>query len=145
MLSAGVSPKAVQETLDHSTFGLTMDTFTSVFTEASAAAAEAAGALVRRAVGGTAGHTLSTSARSSGSAGEGIRGSGGGPRGDRTHNPRIKRERVATSPSLYQRRQLHDRPHRDTQAAWFCHSLRHRARHGLPTAETLHYRRPPPA
>jgi hypothetical protein len=30
-----------------------------------------------------------------------------GPPGDRTPNPRIKRERVAASHSLYQRQQLH--------------------------------------
>ena len=38
-----------------------------------------------------------------------------GPRGDRTHNPRIKRERVATSCSLYQQRKLHAPSHTATQ------------------------------
>lgn len=52
MLAAGVPAKVVQETLGHSTIGLTLDTYTSVYTEVAAEAAEAAAALVPRAVGG---------------------------------------------------------------------------------------------
>ncbi|MCA1604091.1 MAG: tyrosine-type recombinase/integrase, partial [Acidobacteria bacterium] len=49
MLAAGVPAKVVQETLGHSTVGLTLDTYTSVYTEVAAEAAEAAAALVPRA------------------------------------------------------------------------------------------------
>jgi hypothetical protein len=56
MLAAGVPAKVVQETLGHSTISLTLDTYTSVYTEVAAEAAEAAAALVPRAVG-TRAHT----------------------------------------------------------------------------------------
>jgi len=48
MLAAGVDMKTVSETLGHSTLGLTADTYTSVYTEVAAEAAEAAAALVPR-------------------------------------------------------------------------------------------------
>ena len=51
MLAAGVPAKVVQETLGHSTIGLTLDTYTSVYAEVAAEAAEATAALVPRAVG----------------------------------------------------------------------------------------------
>jgi integrase len=44
MLAAGVPAKVVQETLGHSTVGLTLDTYTSVYTEVAAEAAEATAA-----------------------------------------------------------------------------------------------------
>jgi len=53
MLAAGVDLKVVSETLGHSTLGLTADTYTSVYTEVAAEAAERAAALVPRAAGGT--------------------------------------------------------------------------------------------
>ena len=49
MLAAGVAPKVVQETLGHSSITLTLDTYTSVYDEVAAEAAEAAAALVPRA------------------------------------------------------------------------------------------------
>ena len=58
MLAAGVAPKVVQETLGHSTITLTLDTYTSVYPEVAAEAAEAAAALVPRA--GTPAHTPHT-------------------------------------------------------------------------------------
>jgi integrase len=48
MLAAGVDMKVVQETLGHSSLALTANTYTSVYPEVSAAAAEAAAALVPR-------------------------------------------------------------------------------------------------
>jgi integrase len=48
MLAAGVPMKIVSETLGHSSLGITSDTYTSVFPEVAAAAAEAAAALVPR-------------------------------------------------------------------------------------------------
>jgi site-specific recombinase XerD len=48
MLAAGVPAKVVQETLGHSTITLTLDTYTSVYSEVAAEAAEAAAALVPR-------------------------------------------------------------------------------------------------
>ena len=58
MLAAGVAPKVVQETLGHSTITLTLDTYTSVYSEVAVEAAEAAAALVPRA--GTSAHTPHT-------------------------------------------------------------------------------------
>jgi hypothetical protein len=40
MLAAGVPAKVVQETLGHSTVGLRLDTYTNVYTEVAAEAAE---------------------------------------------------------------------------------------------------------
>lgn len=48
MLAAGIPMKVVQETLGHSSSVLTADTYTSVFPQVAAAAAEAAAALVPR-------------------------------------------------------------------------------------------------
>jgi len=48
MLAAGVPMKVVQETLGHSSSALTADTYTSVYPEVAAEAAEAAAALVPR-------------------------------------------------------------------------------------------------
>ena len=58
MLAAGVDLKVVSETLGHSTLGLTADTYTSVYTEVAAEAAERTAALVPRAHTGTAARTL---------------------------------------------------------------------------------------
>ncbi|MGH3783028.1 MAG: tyrosine-type recombinase/integrase [Pseudonocardiaceae bacterium] len=49
MLAAGVDLKVVQETLGHSSITLTSDTYTSVYPEVAAAAADAAASLVPRA------------------------------------------------------------------------------------------------
>ncbi len=48
MLAAGVAPKVVQETLGHSTITLTLDTYTSVHSEALAPSRETPGRLVGR-------------------------------------------------------------------------------------------------
>lgn len=48
MLAAGVPMKVVSETLGHSSLGITADTYSSVFSEVAAAAAEATAALVPR-------------------------------------------------------------------------------------------------
>lgn len=53
MLAAGVPMKVVSETLGHSSLGITADTYTSVFGEVAAAAAEATAALVPRRRTGT--------------------------------------------------------------------------------------------
>jgi integrase len=90
MLAAGVPAKVVQETLGHSSIALTLDTYTSVFTEVAAEAAEAAAAMVPRTVAGTGSHTSSTHSRSAGVIAGEKPWSNGGPPGDRTPNPRIK-------------------------------------------------------
>ena len=51
MLAAGVSMKVVQETLGHSSVVLTSDTYSSVYPQVASAAAEAAAAMVPRALG----------------------------------------------------------------------------------------------
>ena len=84
MLAAGVAPKVVQETLGHSTITLTLDTYTSVYSEVAAEAAEAAAALVPRA--GTSAHTPHTHPASGTSQGPGNPWSDGGAGGARTHD-----------------------------------------------------------
>jgi integrase len=84
MLAAGVAPKVVQETLGHSTITLTLDTYTSVYSEVAVEAAEAAAALVPRA--GTSAHTPHTHSPSSSSRGPGNSTSDGGAGGARTHD-----------------------------------------------------------
>jgi integrase len=86
MLAARVPVKVVQETLGHSTSALTLDTYTGVYTEVAAEAAEAAAALVPRAAAGTGVVTPSTHTLSGESAGAGNRRSGGGAGGTRTHD-----------------------------------------------------------
>jgi hypothetical protein len=90
MLAAGVDMKVVQETLGHSNLSITSDTYTSVFPTVAAEAAEAAAALIPRAVAGPVVHTPSTRGASAGTAGQQNARSEGGPPGDRTPNPRIK-------------------------------------------------------
>jgi hypothetical protein len=80
MLAAGVPAKVVQETLGHSTITLTLDTYTSVYTEV----AEAAAALVPR--GGTSAHTPHTHPTSDTSQDPGNPWSTGGAGGARTHD-----------------------------------------------------------
>jgi integrase len=60
MLAAGVDMKIVSETLGHSSLGITADTYTSVYPQVAAAAAEAAAALVPRARSGTDDNTTKT-------------------------------------------------------------------------------------
>ena len=97
MLAAGVPMKVVQETLGHSSSTLTADTYTSVFSKVAVEAAEAAAAIVPRAAAGTAVHTPRTHQASADPAGQKTSRSARGPRGTRTHNPRIKREPVPCS------------------------------------------------
>jgi hypothetical protein len=85
MHASGRSLTEIQRTLGHSMFVLTSDTtYTSVFPEVDATAAERAAAVVPRAVGGTPEHTLSTPAASAGGAVKKTRKSNCGPRGTRT-------------------------------------------------------------
>lgn len=60
MLAAGVDMKVVSETLGHSTLGLTADTYTSVFPQVAAEAAERIAAIVPRAATGTGVNTIGT-------------------------------------------------------------------------------------
>jgi len=84
MLAAGVAPKVVQETLGHSSITLTLDTYTSVYDEVAAEAAEAAAALVPRA--GTSAHTSHTHPEPGTSRGPGNPWSDSGAGGARTHD-----------------------------------------------------------
>jgi integrase len=85
MLTAGVPAKVVQETLGHSTVGLTLDTYTSVFTEIAAEAAEATAALIPRAAR-TSVSTSPTHTLASESAGADNHWSSGGASGTRTRD-----------------------------------------------------------
>jgi integrase len=84
MLAAGVAPKVVQETLGHSSITLTLDTYTSVYDEVAAEAAEAAAALVPRA--GTSAHTSHTQPEPGTTQGPGNPWSDSGAGGARTHD-----------------------------------------------------------
>jgi len=101
-LAAGVDIKVVQERLGHSTSALMRDTYTSVLPDVARAAAEAAAAMIPRAVSGTGG--LPTDSQdappsnlrqlSAGNTQVSVPGQSGAP-GARTLNQRIK------SPLLY--------------------------------------------
>jgi integrase len=96
-LAAGVDVKVVQQRLGHSTSALTRDTYTSVLPDVAHAAAEAAAALIPRAVSGTGGLPTDSQATTTGSRRKVVRENmqvsapekGGAP-GARTLNPRIK-------------------------------------------------------
>jgi integrase len=90
MLAAGVDMKIVSETLGHSSLGITSDTYTSVFPQVAAAAAEATAAMVPRARSGTDNDTIHTHSHPGDGPKTGLTWSNGGPPGDRTPNPRIK-------------------------------------------------------
>lgn len=90
MLAAGVDMKIVSETLGHSSLGITADTYTSVFPEVAAAAAEATAAMVPRMRSGTNDNTPLTHSHPADGPKTGPSWSMGGPPGDRTPNPRIK-------------------------------------------------------
>ena len=90
MLAAGVPLKVVSTTLGHSSLSITSDTYTSVFPEVAAAAAEAAAALVPRVRSGTGDNTSLTQSQVSDRTKKRLSCSEGGPPGDRTPNPRIK-------------------------------------------------------
>ena len=84
MLAAGVEPKVVQETLGHASITLTLDTYTSVYSEVAAAAAVAAAALVPRA--GAPAHTPHTHSTPGIDGQPGNPWSDGGAGGVRTHD-----------------------------------------------------------
>jgi Phage integrase family len=89
MLAAGVDLKVVQETLGHSSITLTSDTYTSVYPAVAAAAADAAAALVPRAVGTDVVTPLSRQG-SDASQGNNCRRSDGAPEEIRTPNLLIR-------------------------------------------------------
>ena len=102
-LQAGVPMKAVSELLGHSSFAITLDTYTSVLPDVAAAAAEAVAGIVPRKTPEPVDAEQQPRSQSVPTAGE--KGSeanqkqtegktnmqvrGREPRGDRTHNPRI--------------------------------------------------------
>jgi integrase len=103
MLAAGVDLKVVQETLGHSSITLTSDTYTSVYPAVAAAAADAAAALVPRAVGTDVVTPLSRQ-RADVRPDTENRGSGGAPGETRTPNLLI-RSCWKPCPRLYGRRE----------------------------------------
>jgi len=103
-LQAGVPMKVVSEQLGHSSLAITADTYTSVLPAVARAAAEAVANVIPRTPRAALSRTPFTFRAQSGPKQASVptvkmtssQLSGGGPRGDRTHNPRIK------SPLLYQ-------------------------------------------
>ncbi len=95
-LAGGANLKVVSDMLGHSSIGITADTYTSVLPEVARAAAEAAVRLVPRAPhldspGPISAPTDPRSDAKPSSAGKKAQVIRGGPPGDRTLNPRIKR------------------------------------------------------
>jgi integrase len=105
MLAAGVPMAIVSKLLRHSSIGITVDTYGHLSEETARTASDAIGALLdaafdqalHEAVDAARDHTATTAA--AGATGEGSLSLAekakaqlrqGGPRGDRTHNPRIK-------------------------------------------------------
>ena len=96
MLAAGVDLKVFQGTLGHSSITLTSDTYTSVYPVVATAAADAAAALVPRAVGTEVVTPLSRQGADA-SSGGGSRRSESAPPGTRTPNPLIKNGKFTLS------------------------------------------------
>jgi hypothetical protein len=105
MLAAGVPMAIVSKMLRHSSIGITVDTYGHLSEETARTASDAIGALLDAAFEKAANtvanaardHTATTAAAGDATSGTGQAAEGtqdqlktGGPRGDRTHNPRIK-------------------------------------------------------
>ena len=93
MLSAGIPVEIVSKRLGHASIAITLDTYSHLLEGVGRHAAEAAAALVPRASAAEQGHNVTTSGGSAATKGEDIaltRSNISGPRGTRTHNPRIK-------------------------------------------------------
>jgi integrase len=97
MLAAGVPMAIVSKMLRHSSIGITVDTYGHLSEDTARTASDAMAAALEQAFEAAAtaagDHTATTSglAGAAGTAGgEERTGQRGGPRGDRTHNPRIK-------------------------------------------------------
>jgi integrase len=101
MLAAGVPMAIVSKMLRHSSIGITVDTYGHLSEETAGVASDAIGALLdqafRDAAAAAGDHTATTTAAGAprettpeGSARANAQVGRGGPRGDRTHNPRIK-------------------------------------------------------
>ncbi len=97
MLAAGVPMAIVSKMLRHSSIGITVDTYGHLSEDTARTASDAMAAALEQAFATTAAaasdHTATTAAASAPAqtdhTGE-TAGQHGGPRGDRTHNPRIK-------------------------------------------------------
>ncbi len=97
MLAAGVPMAIVSKMLRHSSIGITVDTYGHLSEDTARTASDAMAAALEQAFETTAAaagdHTATTTAAGAATeadtAGE-TAGQHGGPRGDRTHNPRIK-------------------------------------------------------
>jgi hypothetical protein len=105
MLAAGVPMAIVSKMLRHSSIGITVDTYGHLSEETARTASDAIGALLdaaferaaNKAADTSGDHTATTAALGAARTGSETTSEGataqvnqGGPRGDRTHNPRIK-------------------------------------------------------
>ncbi|MFR9807388.1 tyrosine-type recombinase/integrase [Pseudonocardia sp. RS010] len=101
MLAAGVPMKVIQETLGHSSVTLTADTYTSVFRDVATSAAEAVAALIPRTRAGSATHRPRThSPKGDHPEVRSPQVERGGPREDRTHNPRSQDPLLPWTPDV---------------------------------------------
>jgi integrase len=97
MLAAGVPMAIVSKMLRHSSIGITVDTYGHLSEDTARVAADAMSQLLDQAFETTASAARDHTATTEAPAGEALiqaralsPGQRGGPRGDRTHNPRIK-------------------------------------------------------
>ncbi|SFK37300.1 Site-specific recombinase XerD [Geodermatophilus ruber] len=97
LLAAGVPMAIVSKMLRHSSIGITVDTYGHLSEDTARTASDAMAAALERAFETTAAAARDHAATTGGSVGaaQGVdvdepAGQKGGPRGDRTHNPRIK-------------------------------------------------------
>ena len=97
MLAAGVPMAIVSKMLRHSSIGITVDTYGHLSEDTARVASDAMAAVLEQAfetAAAAAGDHNATTATNEGAPASGHQGEsaaqGGGPRGDRTHNPRIK-------------------------------------------------------
>ncbi|PRY37166.1 site-specific recombinase XerD [Geodermatophilus tzadiensis] len=97
MLAAGVPMAIVSKMLRHSSIGITVDTYGHLSEDTARTASDAMAAALEQAFKSTAAaagdHTATTAAAGAATQADPIgkpAGQHGGPRGDRTHNPRIK-------------------------------------------------------
>ncbi len=97
MLAAGVPMAIVSKMLRHSSIGITVDTYGHLSEDTARTASDAMAAALEQAFESTAAaagdHIATTAAASAATEADPTgepAGQHGGPRGDRTHNPRIK-------------------------------------------------------
>lgn len=118
MLAAGVEAKVVSETLGHSTVGLTLDTYTSVYPQVAVEAAERTASMVPRAATGTGVNTIPTHTEPAASPIRGSRRSKVGRVGFEPTTRRVMREAGSGVSGFYLRLRLHESGQQRQERRW---------------------------